>query len=139
LTALPNPVGYVNDFEQLFTVAEKQTLDCIIREHEKITGNEIAIVTLKSGQLGKCNLDDFSLALARKWGIGKKEKNNGVLIAFCTGTRKIRIQNGYGIEKIISDEETKSIIDNAMVPLFREKKYYEGTLKTLLAIIEKIK
>ena len=102
---IPKAIGYVNDFEQVFTSIQISILDSIITGHEKLTSDEIAIVTLDSNQLDKCSLDDFSLKLAREWGVGKKEKNNGVVIAICTSLRKIRIQNGYGIEKIISNEE----------------------------------
>jgi len=63
-----------------------------------------------------------------------------VTIGICRGYRKMRIQNGDGIEKILTDRETKEIIDTAFIPSFKDGKYFEGTLigvKTLIATLGK--
>lgn len=69
----------------------------------------------------------------------KKHKDNGVLIAISKGYRQIRIQNGNGIEKIITDNETKEIIDNFFIPDFKKGNYYDGTLKGLVELINLLK
>jgi len=85
------------------------------------------------------SIDDYSLDLANYWGAGQKGKSNGILIAFGKGIRKIRIQNGYGIEKRLTDEETKKIIDLYMIPKFKDDKYYEGLKDGLSAIFQELK
>jgi uncharacterized protein len=67
----------------------------------------------------------------------KKNKNNGIVIGLSKGHRTIRISNGYGIEPILSDKETKKIIDEIIIPEFKNERYYEGIRKGILKIIEK--
>jgi len=133
---IPKPTNWTTDFENLYTDIEQTKLDSVIANFEKKTKNEIAIVTIDSLKTSKEEFDDFSLNLANKWGVGKYDKDNGILIAISKCYRRIRILNGYGIEKIISDKETKVIIENYFIPDFRREKYYEGTLKGLLEIIK---
>ncbi len=77
------------------------------------------------------DLEKFTLNVFNNWGIGKKDKNNGILIAVSSEYRFVRIENGYGIEKILTGEETKQIIDTAMRPFFKQAKYYDGILNGL--------
>jgi uncharacterized protein len=65
-----------------------------------------------------------------------KRKNNGIVIGISRGYRKMRIQNGKGIESVLTDEETKKIIDTSFIPHFREGKYYEGTINGLKNLME---
>jgi uncharacterized protein len=133
----PEPIGYVNDFENILTQEEEIELTNIIKEHEAKTTDQISIVTLKSIEPYK-SIDDYSLNLANYWGVGQKEKNNGVLIALGKNLRKIRIQNGYGIVERLTDEETKEIIDKIMIPKFKTDDYYQGILEGTNAIIEEL-
>jgi len=87
----------------------------------------------------KDKFEDLSLHIAKTWGVGKKYKDNGILIAISKGYRQIRIQNGNGIEKIITDDETKEIIDKYFIPDFKKGKYYDGTLKGLIELIKLLK
>lgn len=78
------------------------------------------------------------LRLANTWGVGKKEKNNGVTICISKGYRRMRICNGYGIEKVLSDAETKAIVDRDFIPSFKAGDYYKGTLMGLEAIMARL-
>lgn len=133
---LPKPTGWMNDFEKLYTDEEKYSLDSIIGSFQKLTTIEIAIVTLDTLVTSKEKFDELTLHIAKTWGVGLKEKNNGILIGISKGHRIIRIQNGYGIEKLISDKETKEIIDTYFIPNFRNGEYYIGTLTGLTKLIE---
>ena len=95
----------------------------MLNKFEQETSNEIAIVTLDSLRATNDNFEDLSLRIAQKWGIGKAGKDNGILIAVSKHYRKIRIQNGNGIEKLISDNETKHIINTYFIPEFKNEKY----------------
>jgi uncharacterized protein len=138
LVDYPTAIGFVNDFARLFTNEQIHRLDSIIIQHEKATTNQIAIVTFDTIPIEKTEFDDFTLALANYWGVGQKEKNNGVLIALCTTMKKIQIQNGRGVEKIISDSTTKKIIDEEMLLPFKQENYYQSSLQGLTAIIKKL-
>jgi len=87
----PDYIGYVNDFEKIFTVEQISELNDIIKNHEKKTTNEIAIVSISSYEPYE-TLFDYSFDLAYYWGIGKKDKNNGIVIVFGKQIRQIRIQ-----------------------------------------------
>jgi uncharacterized protein len=133
---LPKSTNWTTDFENLYSDIEQAKLDSIISNFEKKTTIEIAIVTIDTLKTSNEKFEDLSLNLAKNWGIGKSGKDNGILIAISKGYRRIRIQNGNGIEKIISDEETKAIIENYFIPAFRNNEYYIGTLKGMMEIMK---
>lgn len=135
----PKATGYVNDFTHIFTPDQIQALDSIIGLHETETTNQIAIITIDSIMLGKCDIEQYTFEIANEWGVGQKGKNNGVLIGIAPALRKIRIQNGYGIEKIMTNEETQIIIDSFFIPQFKKPNYFEGTMNGLNAIITHLK
>jgi uncharacterized protein len=134
-----NPIGWVNDFEKIFTEEENLKLDSILSKFEKKTSNEIAIVTIDSSWITKEKFDSLTLVIANKWGVGKKENNNGILIGISKGLRKIRIQNGKGIVPKLSDKETKLIIDNYFIPEFKNGNYFKGCFAGILEIMRKIR
>ena len=133
---LPHPVSWVNDLENILTIQEIKSLDSLISEYEKITTNEIAIISIPTSATEKDQFEDLSLHIAKKWGIGKKEKNNGILIAVSKGHRFIRIQNGLGIEQVLSDSQTKQIIDQIIIPSFKVNEYYKGLFNGIIEIIK---
>ncbi len=135
------PIGYVSDFDKIFLPAEIVFLDSIIINHEKQTTNNIAIVTynLNSSLIeSQEDFNKFSLTLFRKWGVGTKNKNNGIGILVCQNLRKIRIEVGYGLERKLTDEEAKKIIDDIIIPEFKRSDYFKGVSKGLEAIIKEI-
>ena len=77
---------------------------------------------------------EFGKEVANYWGIGTKEKDNGLLITISRYDRKIAINTGLGTEKTILDYECKIIIDSVMVPQFRKTQYYKGVDKALDAL-----
>lgn len=131
------PTGWTNDYEGIFTVEQVGTLDSIISAFEAGTTNEIAVVTLPGSWVTTEKFDSMVLAIHNYWGVGKGEKNNGIVIGLSTGLRKIRISNGYGIEAKLSDSETEKIITNTIIPYFKKGNYFEGVRQGLLAIMQK--
>lgn len=136
---IPKPVSWTNDYEDLFSDLEQTKLDSIISKFERETSIEISIVTIDTIKTSKEKFDDLTLHIARTWKIGKVEKENGILIGISKGYRRIRIQNGNGIEKIVTNEETKEIIENYFIPEFKKGEYYNGTLNGLCEIIRILK
>ena len=135
---IPIAKGWINDYVNLFSPEEARSLDSIIAVYEKRSSVEIAVATVDSSMRGPIDFEPYSLLMMRTWGVGKKDKNNGVLIVIAPDLRRIRIQNGYGIVHFISDEETKEIIDYGFVPYFKRNEFYGGTRNGILAIIKKL-
>ncbi|MCX8094138.1 MAG: TPM domain-containing protein [Candidatus Goldbacteria bacterium] len=118
------PTGWVNDYASLLTQEEKIKIESLISEFEHKTGNEIAVVIIKS--LEDNNLEDFTNRLFERWGIGKKGKDNGIMLFIALKERKIRIEIGYGLEAFISDSLAGNIIREVIVPYFKQNQYYDG-------------
>ena len=133
---LPKPHNWTNDYENLFSAEEETELNQIISDFEKETTVEIAIVTIDTFKVSSEKFNDLSLHIARTWGVGKKEKSNGILIAISRGYRQIRIQKGDGITPILSDVETLEIIQNQIIPYFKKEEYFQGTKAGILKLIE---
>lgn len=135
------PIGYVSDFENVFSNTEIRFLDSIIIQHEKNTTNQIAVVTWNLDTLLIKSAEDFnkiSQALFRKWGVGQKEKNNGIGLLICPNLRRIRIEVGYGLEKKLTDEEAKKIIYSVIIPYFKKGEYFLGVSKGLADVFSHI-
>lgn len=88
------------------------------------TSNQIAVVMVKT--VGDYDINEYALELGRKWGIGGKAKNNGVILLVAIGDRKMSIQTGYGLEGALPDIYTKRIIENDIKPHFKDGDYYAG-------------
>ena len=112
----PKPVGLVNDFAGVIDAGTKQRLEGILRNLRDKTGAEIAVVTVKN--MGGLDVDTYAVELMKSWGIGSKERNDGILILLATEERRWRIEVGYGLEPVITDAEAGMIGSNLMVPLF---------------------
>ena len=134
----PDYVGYVNDFEGIFSKEQISELNKIIEKQEKETSNEIAIVSIESYSPYK-TLFEYSLELGNYWEIGKQDKSNGILIVFGKKIRQIRIQVGYGLENKLKDEEAKRIIDKTIIPEFKKGDFFIGIKKGLVEIIDETK
>ena len=137
--SLPRPVGYVNDFEKIFSVTQVKYLDSLMGDFDHKTTNQFAVITVDTSMVSKEDFDGYVLKIAKAWGVGQKKKDNGIVIGFSRAYRKIRIENGYGIEKIISDADTKAILDSAILPYFKKGEYFEGTLEGLKTIMARLK
>jgi uncharacterized protein len=133
---IPPKIGWTSDYFGLYTKQEIQILDSLIAEYEKKTSIEIAILTIDSSKTTIKTFGTYAGIVFRTWGLGKKKINNGILILIVPDLRRIRIENGYGIEKVMSDEETKSIMDNFILPKFKTGEYYSGTVDGLTAIMK---
>lgn len=136
--SFPRPVGYVNDFEDLFTPEQESVLACLLAAFDSATTIRIAIVTIPKQFTKKDRFDDYTISLARAWGVGQKEKNNGILIGISSSLRYMRIQNGTGIETMLSDNETKKLVDSFFIPGFRSGDYFGGSLRGVTALKAKL-
>ncbi len=134
-TLIPKSIGWVNDFENILSDEEEFRLTKIVSNYEKKTTREIAIVTIDSFP-NNMSLEEFSYKLAKTWGIGKKNHNNGILILVSKKQRKVRLEVGYGVENDLSDVICKEII-NGMIPYFKEGNFYAGIETGLKEILSR--
>ncbi|WP_308234014.1 TPM domain-containing protein [uncultured Prevotella sp.] len=115
---------YVSDPTSILAPAATDTINAILGRLEKSTGIETAVVMLPS--IGENDIFDFSTSLFRKWGIGKKKSDNGLLILFVMDQHKVRFATGYGIEGTMTDAMSKRIQMQYMVPAFKRSDWNKG-------------
>ncbi len=131
--ALPSPTGYVNDFAKVLTPRSSAQLENALSSFEMRTGNEVAVVTVAS--LEGRPIEDYAVDLYQTWGIGKKGKDNGVLILVAPNDRQARIEVGYGLEGDINDAIAGRIIREKMIPAFKEGRYDLGVIAGTQAVL----
>jgi uncharacterized protein len=114
------PAGYVNDFAGVLTQSGRDQLTALCTEVDQKAHAQIAIVTVKS--LDGQQIEDYAVNLFKKWGIGPKQSDAGILILLAVGDRRNRIEVGYGLEPILPDGKVTSFQREAL-PYLRDGNY----------------
>jgi uncharacterized protein len=114
------PTGYVNDFSNTLDAASKQTLEAYCANLERATGVQMAIVLVPT--LDGEDIEGAANRLYREWGIGKKGKDEGILIMLAVKDRKSRAEIGYGVEPIITDGVAGGIL-RQIRPILQQGNY----------------
>lgn len=130
----PNPPVAVNDFAHLLEPFQKQALEQKLDVYNDTTSSAIVIITVPS--LNGYDIAEVSLKYLRDWGIGAKGKNNGVVILVSAKDHRARIETGYGMEGVLPDILAKQIIDQRMIPFFKNGDYYAGLNNSVDAIMQ---
>ncbi|UOQ98423.1 TPM domain-containing protein [Hymenobacter sp. 5317J-9] len=120
----PNPPRLVNDLAGLMQAGEADALERKLVAYDDSTSSQIAVVTVPT--LDGDDVANYAQNLYESWGIGRKGKNNGILILVAQQEHVARIQTGYGLEGAVPDAIAKRIISNTLVPAFRQNQYYAG-------------
>jgi uncharacterized membrane protein YgcG len=128
----PNPNTWVSDQANILNDEEvSQAMKSWEKQHN--TGVEFAVVTVAS--LEDYEISDYAQKLFRKWGIGKKGSNNGILILIAPNERKARIHTGYGMEAFVTDADSRKIqSDNINKEEFKAGIYTPSVLRMISAI-----
>ncbi len=129
----PNPTRLVNDFAGALQPDERQRLEDKLDAYNDSTSSQITIVIVKTTE--PYVIGDYAFAIGRKWGVGQKGKNNGLVIAWATETRKVFIATGYGFEGSVPDGIAKRIINETIRPAFKAGNYYQGLDEATTEII----
>lgn len=130
----PNPPRLVVDQTGTLTPDQRETLERKLVAYDDSTSNQIAVVIIPT--TGDYDIAEFSFALGRKWGVGNKDKNNGVVLLIAKNDRKVFIAPGYGLEGAIPDILAKQIVEQIIVPNFRGNDFYGGIDKGTDAIAQ---
>jgi len=133
----PNPPKLVNDYANILTADQSQALERKLVQFDDSTTNQVLVVIVPN--LGGKDIADVALDLGRKWGVGNKKSNNGVILLISVGDRKLNISPGYGLEKALPDVTCAQIIDNIITPDFKGNDYYSGINQGTDAIIQATK
>jgi uncharacterized protein len=118
------PAGFVSDFAGMMSSEEVSALETKLADFNATTTIEIAVVTVKS--LNGDTIENAAQKIFDIWKIGKAKVDNGALVLVSLEDRKARIQTGYGLEGALTDIQSSQIINEDIVPAFKEGKYYEG-------------
>ena len=137
LTSIPNPRirdgNWVTDMTGTLRADTIAQLNSTISEFERTTGGEMAVVVIKS--LDGLSIEETAVKLFELWGIGKKDKDNGLLLLWSTGDRRVRLEVGYGLEGVLPDGKTGAILDAYVIPKFKEGQFDEGLLAGVGALL----
>jgi uncharacterized protein len=132
----PPLTGRVVDEAGILDPATKEVLEQKLADFETKTADQFVVVTLTS--LQGTSIEDYGYQLGRHWGIGQKDKNNGVLLIVAPNERKVRIEVGYGLEGDLTDAVSKLIIENAILPRFKVNDYAGGITRGVDDIIQAV-
>lgn len=131
---IPNPRGFVNDFANIISDDAQHRMEQMLYDYKTRTTNEIAVVTVSS--LGGESIEEYTIRLAEKWKVGKRGKENGVILLVAPNDRETRIEVGYGLEGVLTDAKSKLIIERAMIPEFKKGNFASGIEKGLAEIMQ---
>lgn len=136
IPARPVPPRLVNDFADVLSAKQELLLENKLVRFNDTTSTQICVITVDD--LGGTTTADFAYQIGEKWGVGHKENNGAViLIKPKKGDEQggVTIQTGYGLEPFVTDAVSKRIIEQVMIPSFKENDYYTAIDKATSIIM----
>lgn len=130
----PRVEHFVFDQEDVLEPVQEERFDSLFRAHEAVTGNEIALVTTTRLH-GHLDMQGFAATFGDSLGVGKRGRNNGLVIAFSKQLRSVFVSTGLGTESVLTDAQCAQIVDSLMIPLFKEDMAEDGLWLGSLAIV----
>lgn len=125
---VPNPLAvdnlFVGDNAGILGPEYVRLIDEICHKLEDATTAQLAVITVKD--LGGLTIEDFAERLFRRFGIGQKGRDNGVLILCALQERDVRIEVGYGLEGVITDSISSRLLDEDAVPFLAKNEFGRG-------------
>ncbi len=135
--AIPLLSGRVIDQTETLTASEIGALDQTLRNFEARKGSQFAVLIVPSTQPE--SIEQFAIRVADQWKIGRKKIDDGVILIVAKSDRKLRIEVGYGLEGALTDATSKRIIDQVIVPRFKQQDFYGGIssgVDTIIGVID---
>jgi uncharacterized protein len=134
----PSPGKYtaVLDLALILKGNDEDKITKLLKAYFDSTSNQIVVLTVES--LEGLKLEDYAQAVFKNWGIGNKDSNNGLLLLVAKKERKIKIEVGYGFEEILPDAFCARVVDEYILPYFKEERYYRGLMSGLEVILQKL-
>ncbi len=120
----PDLTGRIVDNANLIKAEDRAAIEAELAALEQTSTDQVAVATVPS--LEGYSIEDYGIGLARKWALGQKGKDNGVLLLIAPNDRKVRIEVGRRLEPLMTDTMSKLIIENAILPKFRRGDFSGG-------------
>ena len=132
--SLPALSGRVVDNTDLLSPTVRASLTEKLSSLEEKTGAQIVVATLPT--LSGHDIETFANSLFRRWALGQKQMNNGVLLLIAPSERQVRIEVGYGLEGVLTDALSSTIINAIILPNFRQDNFEKGIVEGVAAIAD---
>ena len=133
----PQKIGFVNDFENIFTEEEIKFLENILVKYENDVNREITVITIDSVP-ENMEFNSYAVKISDNWKVGINNNGNGLTVLLSKTLRKVRISTTDKTRDLyLSDKFCKKVIDQNMIPEFKKGKYYDGLLLGLNELIRK--
>src|SRR3984885_15705802 len=120
--ALPELEARVTDLTGTLTAAQQVQLEQKLADFEARKGAQIAVLLVPTTQPEE--IEQYSIRVTDVWKLGRKKVDDGALLILAKDDHKLRIENGYGLEGVLTDAASNRIIEDTMVPLLRQGQYY---------------
>jgi uncharacterized protein len=130
------PSGAVADFAGVVDQTTREKITIVAQALWEQAGFGLVVATLP--KLENATIDEYAPELYKRWGIGKKGSDEGVLVLLALDPRKARIEVGYGSEGYLNDAKTGRILDQSGVPYFKNGDYSTGLLNVSLEIAAEV-
>jgi uncharacterized protein len=131
---IPKEQTSVYDYASLLSATDKSNLEKKLIRYSDTTSTQIVVVIISSTN-GE-NINYLGAQWGQKWGIGQANEDNGVLVILAKNDRKIAINTGYGVEHLLTDAMSKRIIEQDIIPYFKQDDYSGGLNRGVDAIFE---
>ena len=131
----PQPTTYLNqaviqDYADVFSTVEEDSLTNFILNYEKLSSNEICVMSIDT--LPKdTKILSHATAITKQLGIGKADKDNGLFLLISKKDRKVAFATGYGTETVLTDSVCYHLIESTLIPNFKNQDYYKGVRQVL--------
>jgi uncharacterized protein len=136
LKEVPALSSRVTDQAGMLDATQQQRLEAVLAEHEAKSGNQIAVLLVKSTEPEA--IEQYGIRVADAWKLGRKGVDDGVLLIVArdnpSSLRRLRIEAGRGVQGVLTDAQSKRILQDVMAPHFRQNHYYEGLVAGVGAI-----
>lgn len=126
--------SHVNDYADVLDQPTEQDLNAKLYKLEQETGDQVTVVTVKN--MDGDYIEHYAVKLFEAWKIGDAKADNGVLFLMSKDDRSVRIEVGYGLEPILTDGWSKYILDNLVIPEFKNGNYQAGIINGTDKMVE---
>jgi uncharacterized protein len=141
LTSIPNPRTrdgtWVTDMPRALRADTVARLNSSLGDLERTHGAEMAVAVISS--LDGRSVEEAAVKLFELWGIGKKTRDNGLLLLWSTNDRRVRVEVGYGLEGTLPDGKVGAILDTYLIPKFKAGDFDEGLIDGVDALVRAVR
>jgi uncharacterized protein len=134
IPARPEPFTFVTDQANLLSAADAKKLEGGLRKYADNTGTQVVVVTVPS--LNGTKAADYARQLGTAWGVGQRDKNNGIVVLLSGKEHQMSIEAGSGLRSAITPELTQRVMSQDMAPAFKQGNYFAGLRKGLNTLMQ---